>query len=100
MISLKISDFSGQLFVNGKASPLIDTEKISQQLAFKSNKNFVDILKSNVQRAYDFNLRSNSPFGNLPILPALKQNINLIIKTDYELRLFKKIISAQKKTPN
>jgi len=79
---IKDSDLSGELFVSGKAGPLIDIDKISQQLVFKSNKNFVDILKSNVQRAYDFNLRSNSPFGNLPILPALKQNINLIIKTE------------------
>jgi len=75
-------DLSGNLTITGQASPKIDFELIRQLLIFKSNRRFVDILHSNIARAYDFNLRSNSPFGALPFLPILKSNINLVVKTE------------------
>ncbi len=75
-------DLSGNLNITGKASPQIDFDLIRQLLTLKSNRRFVDILHSNIQRAYDFNLRSNSPFGPLPFLPILKSNINLVIKSE------------------
>ena len=75
-------DLSGNLSITGKASPQINFDTLRQLLTLKSNRRFVDILQSNIQRAYDFNLRSNSPFGSLPFLPLLKSNINLVVKTE------------------
>lgn len=75
-------DLSGNLNITGKASPQINFDALRQLLTLKSNRRFVDILQSNIQRAYDFNLRSNSPFGSLPFLPLLKSNINLVVKTE------------------
>lgn len=77
-----IADQAGNLLISGQAIPRADLNTLKKQLILKSNKNFVDVIKSNIQRVYDYNLRSNSPFGHLPILPALDKNINIIIKTE------------------
>jgi len=75
-------EFSGNLSITGLAVSQINFDNLKKQVTFKNINNIYPILTNNVKQIYDYNVRTNSPFGKLPLSPLLPENINFVVKIE------------------
>jgi len=75
-------EFSGNLSITGLAVSQINFDDLKKQVALKNIQKVYPILTSNVKQIYDYNIRTNSPFGKLPLSPLLPDNISFIVKIE------------------
>lgn len=79
---LKFDLKDSQLIITGLATVKLDSGAIKTSLLGRRPSVLDQILKSKNSRIYDYNLKSNNPFGLLPLLPLAENKINLEIKTE------------------
>jgi len=75
-------EFSGNLSITGLAVSQINFDNLKKQVTFKNINNIYPILTGNVNQIYDYNVRTNSPFGKLPLSPLLPENISFVVKIE------------------
>lgn len=76
------NEFSGTLSVTGLAVSKINFDNLKKLVTLKNIQKVYPILTGNVKQIYDYNVRTNNPFGKLPLSPLLPDNISFIVKIE------------------
>ncbi len=72
----------GNLSLSGRAVPVLSLDTLSNQMKFKNTSQIFNNLQNVFNRIYDYNIRSNCPLKNFPLMPPRSSNIQFLVKIE------------------